>query len=165
MRALLFLPFITFGLVPAAGFSQEIAARGDENQIGGSKYYIGKEPELLMSVSILGSVSKPGQYKVSSETDLISLIAHAGGCTGDANINEVRIMRRNGDREKLNVVKINLEKYYASGDQRQTPLLVPEDTVIIPNRKSVPMKTMVDIARGAAYVAQVAYIFFLMSRE
>jgi hypothetical protein len=58
-----------------------------------------------------------------------------------------------------------LEKFYATGDQRQALRLLPDDTVIIDRRQSVPLKTMADIARGAAYVAQVVYIFFLINGE
>ena len=156
---------IALCLLTAAGFSQELTARVDENQIGGSRYYVGKEHELLMSVKLLGSVSKPGQYMVPSEMDLVSLIAHAGGFRDDAKLNDIKIVRNRADQAKSKIVRINLEKFYATGDQGQAPRLLPDDTVIIDRRKSVPLKTMADIARGAAYVAQVVYIFFLINKE
>lgn len=165
MRALLFFLSITFFLSNTAGFSQEVAERVDEKQIGGSRYFIGKDRELLMSVNVLGPVGRPGEYTVPSETDLVSLIAYAGGFQENARINDVKIIRKKGDPKNPDVIKVNLEKFYASGDQEQTPLLKPDDTVIIADRKLVTTRAVTEVARGIAYVAQVVYIFFLISRE
>jgi protein involved in polysaccharide export with SLBB domain len=142
-----------------------VAERADEKHIEDSRYFIGKEHELLMSVNILGSVSKPGQYMVPSETDLISLIAYAGGFREDAKINEIKIVRRVGDRGKPNVMKIDLEKFYIAGDQQLTPPLKPDDVVMIANRKSMTAKTIADIVRTVSYVAQVIYIYVLIERK
>ncbi len=165
MRAFLFFLLITFCLATTAGFSQQVAERADEKQIEDSRYFIGKEHELLMSVNILGSVSKPGQYMVPSETDLISVIAYAGGFREDAKINEIKIVRKMGDHGKPKIMKIDLEKFYVAGDQRLTPPLKPDDVVIIANKKSVTTRTIADIVRTVSYVAQVIYIYVLIEKK
>jgi hypothetical protein len=165
MRAQLFFLSITFCLLNTVGFTQVVAERVDEKQIGSSRYFIGKERELLMSVNVLGPVGRPGEYTVPSQTDLVSLIAYAGGFQENAKINDIKIIRSKGDQKEPDIIKINLEKFYASGDQRQTPLLLPDDTVIIANRKVVTTRTVTEVVRGIAYVAEVVYIFFLISKE
>lgn len=160
----LFLLF-TLCLATTAGFSQVVTERVDEKQIEGSRYFIGKEHELLMSVNILGSVSKPGQYVVPSETDLISLVAYAGGFRDDAKISEIKIVRRTGEGGKPDVMKIDLGKFSTTGDQRLTPPLKPDDIVMIANRKSLAARTMADIARTLSYAAQIVYIFVLIDKK
>ena len=170
MKALhLFFISITVGLVNAAAFAQELPARRDDQQNGklveASRYFLGKEHELLIPVNILGAVNRPGQFMVSSKTDLIALVAFAGGFQEEANLKEVKIMRKMGDHGKPNMIKVNLEQYYVIGDQQQSPPLMPDDTIIITNRKSLAAKTVSDIARTAAYIAQIVYIFVLIERN
>ena len=165
MRAFLFFPLITLCLTTTTGFSQTLSERVDDKPGGSSRYFIGKERELLMSVNIFGAVNKPGQYMVSSETDVISLIACAGGFRDDAKINEIKIVRRTGDSGKPNIMKIDLEKFYMTGDQQLTPTLKPDDVVTIANKKSLAARTIADVARTLSYAAQIVYIFVLIDKR
>ena len=148
-----------------AGFSQEVSAQTGEERTAASRYFLGKENEFLMPVNILGPVNKPGQYMIPSETDVVSLVAYAGGFRDEARLNDVKIVRRMGQPEQPKIIKVDLEKFYATGDRALTPLLLPDDTVIIESKKTVPLKALVEIARGAAYVAQVIYIFYVIERD
>ena len=102
---------------------------------------------------------------VPTATDLIALVAYAGGFREEAKINEVKIVRVVGNQKKPNVMKINLEKFYATGDRQSTPPLMPDDTIIIGNKKSVKTKTVAEVVRSLAYAAQIVYIFVLIDRN
>lgn len=158
-----FLSFI-FGLVATVGFAQELPTLPEEKNVAASRYFLGKEHELLIPVNILGPVNKPGQYMLPSETDLISLVAYAGGFKDEAKTNDIRIVRKMGNEEQPKIIRIDLTKYLTNGDQKLTPLLMPDDTVIIANKKLVPMKTIAEIARTAAYIAQAVYLFYLIDQ-
>jgi len=148
-----------------SGFAQDPPVQRDEKQFEASRYFLGEERELLISVNILGPVNKPGQYMIPSETDLISLIAYAGGFREDAKIKDVKIVRRMGDHAKPNIMKINLEKFYTSGDQQLTPPLMPDDTVIIGKKSLVTSGVVADIFRSVAFAAQTIYIVYLISKD
>src|SRR5574341_1506410 len=123
-------PLMALCIASVAAFSQE-ASPPEENRTTASRYFLGKENEFLMPVNILGPVNKPGQYMIPSETDLIALIAYAGGFTDYARIDDVRIVRRKGEQKQPKIIKIDLTKFYTTGDQSLTPPLLPDDTVII----------------------------------
>jgi hypothetical protein len=148
-------------IASAAAFSQEVSPP-EENRTTASRYFLGKENEFLMPVNILGPVNKPGQYMIPSETDLIALIAYAGGFTDYARIDDVRIVRRKGEQTQPKIIKIDLTKFYTTGDQSLTPPLLPDDTVIIAGKKNVPVRTFAEIARTMAYIAQIIYIYVLI---
>lgn len=146
-------------------FSQEASPPLEENRTTASRYFLGKENEFLMPVNILGPVNKPGQYMIPSETDLISLIAYAGGFRETARLNDVKIVRRIREQKQPEIMKIDLTKFYTTGDQNLTPPLLPDDTVIIGDKKNVPIRTLAEIARGFAYVAQIIYIYVLIDKK
>ena len=60
---------LAFTLVPAVAFAQS----------QGKGYLIPQEQGLEMLVHILGEVQKPGEYRVPDHTDVLELIAKAGG--------------------------------------------------------------------------------------
>jgi len=156
---------IILGGMTAMARAQSLPAPLDEKRIGASRYFIEGEDELLIPVNILGWVNKPGQYMVPSVTDLIALVAYAGGFKEDAKINEVKIVRKMGNQKKPKIMQIDLEKFYTTGDPQSTPPLMPDDTIIIANKKSVKTKTVAEVIRSLAYAAQIVYIFVLIDRN
>ena len=102
---------------------------------------------------------------IPSETDLISLVAYAGGFREDARINDVKIVRRMGEQKQPKIIKIDLSKFYTTGDLNLTPPLKPDDTVIIASKKTVTIKTIAEIGRTVAYVAQIIYIYVLIEKK
>src|SRR5688572_8546323 len=49
------------------------------------KYILGAESRLEIVVHVLGEVERPGEYRVTDETDVLELISKAGGPTRFAN--------------------------------------------------------------------------------
>lgn len=152
-------------LASTAVFSQETSQPPEENRTAASRYFLGKENEFLMPVNILGPVNKPGQYMIPSETDLISLIAYAGGFREEARINDVKIVRRMGEQKQPTIIKIDLTKFYTTGDLNLTPPLKPDDTVIIASQKKVAIRTLAEIVRSVSYIAQIIYIYVLIEKK
>lgn len=152
---LIFILQISISLVFfSTGFTQ-----GDPGLIlnRAAQYQLGDKDQILMNVNVWGYVSKPGQYVVPRNTDLITLISFAGGPGRGADLSEVSIIRagellkvagdtegangkndpaaymdRNGDmRTKVPIVKVNVEQHLKKGDIGKIPILSAGDTVII----------------------------------
>ncbi|OUS69052.1 sugar ABC transporter substrate-binding protein [Pseudoalteromonas sp. A601] len=78
------------------------------------------------AIKIIGAILSPGRYEWSNEMDFTDLLAHAGGPTKGANINDIKIVR-NGDVTK----RFDLEKYTISDGKIELPQLIAGDTVIV----------------------------------
>lgn len=130
-----------------------------------SRYFLGKEETMLLPVNILGLVKKPGQYMVPFRTDLISLVAYAGGFLEDAKINEIRIIRsahrndqNDGDIEPQ-IITVDLKQYFKTGDPNQVPQLMPDDTIIVKGTKT---RTINKVFSFIAKLVPLAQLYFLI---
>ncbi len=151
-------------LAADSALAQEIPEQLRE-RIGASRYYIGKEDELLTPVNILGYVNKPGQYMVPNETDLVALVAFAGGFKEDAKINNIKILRGIAANGQPQVFKVDLKKYFATGNRKLIPSLMPDDTVIISGSRTVTIKNILDFAGRIAVVAQIYFYLQVAKRQ
>jgi len=79
------------------------------------------------AIKIIGAIMSPGRYEWSQEMDFTDLLAHAGGPTKGANINDIKIVR-NGEVTK----RFDLEQYTISGAKKHAlPSLQAGDTIIV----------------------------------
>ncbi|MBD1582154.1 SLBB domain-containing protein [Pseudoalteromonas sp. S16_S37] len=78
------------------------------------------------AIKIIGAVVSPGRYEWSKEMDLTDLLAHAGGPTKGANINDIKIVRQ-GEV----TTRFDLELFTVGNQDEQLPQLVAGDTIII----------------------------------
>jgi polysaccharide export outer membrane protein len=99
-------------------------------------------------IFVIGEVASPGRYAFQAIPDLWNVIMTAGGPTTAAFLNEVRILRGEGDRRRT--IPVDLNAYLLGGDRASLPALQAGDTVYIP-RTSV---TGVD-----AFAENVVYVF------
>ncbi len=81
-------------------------------------------------VFILGQVLQPGQYSFAIMPNVLGLITRAGGCTSDASLRAIRILR--GNMEKPEVILVDLDKFLQTGDTNLLPILKSGDTVYVP---------------------------------
>ena len=65
------------------------------------------------AIHIIGAVVRPGRYEWSNEMSFFDLVANAGGPTARADINNVQVLRKEGDTNKP--VVFNLEEFLAKG--------------------------------------------------
>jgi len=146
----------------ASGFAQEIPEQLRE-RIGASRYFLGREDELLIPVNILGYVNKPGQYMVPNETDLISLVAFAGGFREDAKLDKLKILRGIAKNGQPNSLQVDLKKYFNSGDRRLIPQLMPDDTIIVSGSRTVTVKNALDFVAKLSVLVQI-YFYLQVSK-
>lgn len=143
-------------------------------QVLPSRYFLGAEDNLLLPVNILGLVNKPGQYMVPYRTDLITLIAFAGGFREDAKISKVKIIRNittngryatngkyatNGRRKKkARIYVVDIKKYFKTGDQRQIPKLKPDDTIIVTGSTTRTINKIFSFVSKGIMLAQIYFL-------
>ena len=79
------------------------------------------------AIKIIGAILSPGRYEWSPEMDFTDLLAHAGGPTKGANINDIKIVR-NGEITK----RFDLEQYTINDSGKYAlPNLLAGDTIIV----------------------------------
>jgi hypothetical protein len=145
-------------------YAQEIPPSAPE-RIGGSRYFIGKENELVIPVNVLGYVNKPGQYMVPNGTDLISLVSYAGGFREEANLTGVRVVRGQiPESGKPEILQINVKEYFHSGQREKIPILNPDDTVIVGGNSYVMFRTVFDFIARLSILAQI-YFYIKVATE
>ncbi len=114
------------------GFALEKLSLAQESKFPrGAQYFLGTDDQLLIKVNIWGFVAKPGQYLVPSDTDLISLIAFAGGPRDGAKLSRIKVIRAKAADSTAVVLDINIKKFIDKGDQSRIPMLQPNDTIIV----------------------------------
>jgi hypothetical protein len=155
----LFILLMTAGSTLAQEIPEQLRER-----LGASRYYIGKEDELLIPVNILGYVNKPGQYMVPNETDLVALVAFAGGFKEDAKLNNIKILRGIAMNGQPNSLKVDLKKYFSTGNRKLIPRLMPDDTVIISGSRAVTIKNILDFTARLSVLVQI-YFYLQVARN
>jgi len=88
------------------------------------------EPAGAYLVYVVGGVGKPGKYAFQEAPSLWDAIREAGGASGTANLDQVRIVKDAAKGGTSQVV--NVEQAIESGSVEQLPKLDDEDTVIVP---------------------------------
>jgi polysaccharide export outer membrane protein len=80
-------------------------------------------------VSVLGAVGKPGQYELVGPTNLLQMLAQAGGLTSQA-MNQVFVYRTSPDGQQ-SILAISLEDL-STGKQEFNVVLQPKDVISVP---------------------------------
>jgi polysaccharide export outer membrane protein len=81
-------------------------------------------------IFVLGKVNKPGNYPINRPVDVVQALSLAGGTTPFAAVNDIRVLRHEGDKQ------ITLTFHYTDIEHgrrlQQNVLLHSGDTVIVP---------------------------------
>jgi polysaccharide export outer membrane protein len=81
-------------------------------------------------IFVLGKVNRPGNYPIPRPVDVVQALSLAGGTTPFAAVNDIRVLRRDGDKQ------ITLTFRYTDIEHgrhlQQNILLHSGDTVIVP---------------------------------
>jgi len=166
--------FFLFILFLSMSYSQQELIKKDQ-------YQFGPDERLLITVHIWGEVSKPGEYLVPDDTDILELISKAGGPTEFSNLSIVKITRglteivdikqasgqdMSTDSNKelsfkkysKQVIKIDLKKLLdKEKDQKTVPRLQPGDVVRIGRNAWFTWQAVIRVISQLAIVAQVWY--------
>jgi len=102
------------GLLPAFGWAQVDPSSFLSTASGTttSNYYYAKPNELTIVVNVMGFVSRPGRYEISSSIDLVNLLSLAGGPVPDGTLSDVKITRLEtaGGNVQRKEIRINLDQ-------------------------------------------------------
>jgi polysaccharide export outer membrane protein len=90
-----------------------------------------------MQISIVGKVRAPGNFTLTRYVDLLGALALAGGTTDFADVGNIVILRRTGDRTTVIHTRLSsILKGKPSEEDLASPAAVPQllagDTVIVP---------------------------------
>lgn len=116
-------------------------------------------------VYIFGEVRAPGAYPAGEGTDLLQLIALAGGTTPDARLEKVAVVMDGGDGQV--VARVNLKDVIAKGSAK--PFMVAAgDRVVVPGEDTNVAGQVIDgVATAFGYTldAMSAWLLYLTLDE
>ena len=81
-------------------------------------------------IYVLGKVTKPGEFPVGRNVDVLQALSMAGGLTPFADTNGIRIMRREGDRQST--LPFEYGRVIRGEKLEQNVLLRAGDVVVVP---------------------------------
>jgi polysaccharide export outer membrane protein len=81
-------------------------------------------------IFVLGKVNRPGDFPLTRPIDVMQALSLAGGATPFADVNGIRILRRDGDRQV--VFRFRYDEVRRGRDLSQNILLRSGDTVVVP---------------------------------
>ena len=81
-------------------------------------------------VYVIGQVSRPGFFVVNPQVDVLQALSMAGGTTPFANLNDIKILRRTGERQQ--VVEFRYNDVINGRNLEQNIILQSGDIVIVP---------------------------------
>jgi len=81
------------------------------------------------TVYVIGQISKPGQYTVQEDGDVMQVLSLAGGLTPFANVKNLKILRRIGASQT--VFKFNYDEVSTGVKLEQNILLDAGDVVVV----------------------------------
>ena len=84
------------------------------------------------AIRIMGAVKKPGRYEWGNEMSFLDILAHAGGPTQDADMSQVRVIKK-GQSKRME--PFDLDSFITEGgDFALLPKISAGDTIIISER-------------------------------
>ena len=148
---------------------------------GAAQYTLGDKDQILMSVNVWGFVSKPGQYVVPRNTDLLSLISFAGGPTRGANLSKVSIVRTGAliradvaSKEggpaflepagKVPILEVDIKRHLASGEVGKIPILSAGDTILIPETGGSKFSKLLGLNSVVSIITALASVAIILER-
>ena len=101
--------------------------------------YMKDKPRVVVSLAnvsgnkiyVIGKVAKPGEYVVTSDTDVMQALALAGGLNAFAAENEIRILRRRADGTQV-AIPFRYAKVKAGESLDTNVVLQSRDLVVVP---------------------------------
>jgi polysaccharide export outer membrane protein len=81
-------------------------------------------------IYVIGQVNKPGDFVVNPQVDVMQALSMAGGLTAFADTNDIKILRRTGDRQIAISFKYN--EVLKGKDLNQNIVLQSGDIVVVP---------------------------------
>lgn len=81
-------------------------------------------------VYVIGQVSRPGVFVVNPQVDVLQALTMAGGATPFASLNDIKILRRSGDRQQA--LRFRYDDVIKGRNLEQNVVLQAGDVVVVP---------------------------------
>ncbi len=119
--------------------------------------YLKQSPDN--SIYLIGAFRTPGRFAFSKDVRFLDILSAADGPAGNADLENIRVTRRHGGNGPATIVKVDLNAYFNSGDERLLPELDPGDLIFIPERgadyltqsKESTIRVLGSVARPGRY--------------
>ena len=150
-------------LWPATALSQER-----------SGYIRGEQQGLEMMVHIIGEVQKPGEYRVTDQTNLLELLSKAGGPTQFSKMSSVSVRRvaagpgsaaAVGSTPRIEIIRVNMEDILRKQGIAPPPMLQPGDVVFVPKNAWHTWKNVSGVIRDVSVVVSAYFLYSRASRN
>jgi hypothetical protein len=140
--------FSTQGFAQGAGSFFEIK----EPPRAAEYIYRSSPKESLIGVQLLGAVKNPGIYYIPTNTDVLKLLALAGG-SEDADLSEILV--RKTDPAQSGVYELDIKKLMKSTSNVKPFKLAQDDFVYVPKREPWISN---DVSKSITIVSLIATI-------
>jgi len=108
---------------------------------------------------IYGEVSRPGVFSFNKELNLLEALVTAGGPTAQAQLEEVRVIRKSG--AVSNVTRVDVGRYADEGSPAFF-MVQGGDTIYVPRKKSIRESVIWDFFMIATGTAITAFTYTLI---
>lgn len=81
-------------------------------------------------IYVIGQVTRPGVFVVNPQVDVLQALTMAGGTTPFASLNDIKILRRTGDRQQA--LRFRYDDVIKGRDLEQNVILQSGDVVVVP---------------------------------
>ena len=81
-------------------------------------------------VYVIGQVARPGVFVVNPQVDVLQALSMAGGTTPFASLNDIKILRRTGDRQQA--LQFRYNEVVKGRNLEQNVILQSGDVVVVP---------------------------------
>lgn len=82
-------------------------------------------------IFVMGKVERPGEYKITSDTDVMQALSLAGGLNAFAAENDIRILRRDADGTQI-AIPFEYAKVKDGSELQSNIILRSRDIVVVP---------------------------------
>ena len=84
------------------------------------------------SIYIMGQVGIPGRYAFSPSLGFLDILTAANGPTATADVRNIRVAHRGEKGSRVS--RVNLNAYFATGDEKLLPKVRPGDVIYVPDQ-------------------------------
>lgn len=123
---------ISLSFLSSASFAQTNILDIKEPQRAAEYIYRSSVKESLIGVQLIGAVNKPGLYYIPANTDILKLLALAGG-TDDADLSNVLV--RKTDPSQPGVFELNMDKFMKTSNESKNFKLTQDDFIYVPKKQ------------------------------
>ena len=129
------------------------------------RYFTDEDSNVRMWINIWGHVNKPGNYLVYSTTDVITVLAMAGGLKSGAAIDRIKLFREIPDKYGNQTYIINMEDFTESGERKYFPVVLPNDAFFVPQKPSNFILSQIGLVNTVMSAINLYYLAMIRQEQ